>query len=67
MNSLTEKALEKRRNELIDRLIAFHVYKKEGRHLFELTLPELEDEYKSIQTQVHPHSGWESLRWCRRK
>ncbi|GER65707.1 hypothetical protein BpJC7_02660 [Weizmannia acidilactici] len=62
-----ELAAEKRRNELIDRLIAFHIYKKGGKHLFELTLHELEQEYRHIQSQVHPHSGWESIHWKRKK
>ena len=47
-HSLRE-ALENRRSKLINKLIAFKVYKKGDKHLFELTLSELETEYKRFQ------------------
>lgn len=46
MNSAMRKTVENRREQLIEQLIAHRVYKKDGRHLFELTLSELEHEYK---------------------
>ncbi|KHD84728.1 Fur-regulated basic protein FbpA [Heyndrickxia ginsengihumi] len=57
------QAVENRRNELINKLIAFDIYKKEGKHLFELTLSELEAEYKALQSNFHPHCEVESIHW----
>ena len=56
--------VETRRNKLIDELIALEVYKKDDRQLFELSLCELEIEYRRIQTrkEAHPHSDFGSIR-----
>ncbi|WKB37216.1 Fur-regulated basic protein FbpA [Terrilactibacillus sp. S3-3] len=43
------QAIEKRKNELIDRLIKHGVYKKGGRHLYSLSLNDLENEWKIIE------------------
>ena len=63
MGNILRKAVEIRRNELINKLIAFNLYKKEGRHLFELSLTELEIEYKKALAHTHPHSDMGSIRW----
>lgn len=49
MVEMFQKALESRRAKLIDKLIALNVYKKEEKHLFELSLTELEMEYRKLQ------------------
>lgn len=48
MVELFKSALESRRAKIIDKLIALNVYKKEDKHLFELSLIELENEYKKF-------------------
>ncbi|MGE8205581.1 Fur-regulated basic protein FbpA [Heyndrickxia sp. NPDC080065] len=63
MGKFLKEAVENRRNELISKLIEHDQYKKDGKHLFELTLSDLEYEYFKIQSQVHPHSGIDSIRW----
>lgn len=49
MVEMFQKALESRRTKLIENLIALNVYKKEDKHLFELSLTELEMEYRKFQ------------------
>ncbi|WP_312857715.1 Fur-regulated basic protein FbpA [Bacillus haikouensis] len=56
-------ALEKRREELINKLITYNIFKKHDKQLFELTLQELEDEYKEVTCQCHPHSSTSSIHW----
>ncbi|MHC8521962.1 Fur-regulated basic protein FbpA [Rossellomorea sp. H39__3] len=41
-----------RRNELINKLIVHKVYKKGERQLFELTLEELEEEFRCVKKNV---------------
>lgn len=48
MGTLLRKAIEKKRNFLINKLINKGVYKKNDIHLFELTLTDLENEYIKI-------------------
>ncbi|MGG0414106.1 Fur-regulated basic protein FbpA [Peribacillus simplex] len=48
MGILLRKAIEKKRNFLINELINKGVYKKNDIHLFELTLTDLENEYIKI-------------------
>ena len=43
-----KSAIESKRAKIIDKLIALNVYKKEDKHLFELSLTELENEYKKF-------------------
>ncbi|MDN4524532.1 Fur-regulated basic protein FbpA [Fictibacillus fluitans] len=45
MGNQLRKAVESKRNQLITSLIKMGVYKKEERHLFQLTLTDLEEEY----------------------
>ncbi|WP_084820240.1 Fur-regulated basic protein FbpA [Mesobacillus campisalis] len=56
------KAVEKKRKKLIEKLIAFNVYKKEDKHLFELSLTELETEYKKFNSTSHPHNNIGSIK-----
>lgn len=49
METKSYQAIEKRKNELIDRLIKHGVYKKGGRHLYSLSLNDLENEWKIIE------------------
>lgn len=46
MSKQLRLAVEKRKNYLINYLIKEGIYKKNERHLFELTLTDLELEYK---------------------
>jgi hypothetical protein len=63
MGKILRKAVESRRLELINKLIAFGVYKKEEQHLFELSLTDLENEFKKFIGDQHPHSEIESIHW----
>jgi hypothetical protein len=62
MDEIFRNSLEKRRKRLIDKLIAFDVYKKEDKHLFKLSLTELEYEYRRFIIENHPHSDIGSIR-----
>ncbi|MEH7380373.1 Fur-regulated basic protein FbpA [Bacillus sp. JJ1533] len=61
--SLLRDSFEKRRNELINKLLDLDQYKKDGKHLFELTLSELEYAHFKAQSDGHPHSNNSSIRW----
>jgi hypothetical protein len=61
------KAVEDRKKRLIDMLIAFNVYKKDDKHLFELTLSELENEYRKSLSNSHPHGEYGSIHWIGKK
>lgn len=67
MSSVLRQAVENRRMELINKLIAYGVYKKDETHLFQLSLTDLEIEYKKFQEDVHPHSELGSIRWNNKK
>jgi hypothetical protein len=41
--------------ELINKLIAFGIYKKEEKQLFQLSLNDLESEVKKFIEDQHPH------------
>jgi len=62
MGEILRNAVEKRRQSLIDKLIAFQTYKKDNKHLFELSLTELENEYKTLQQLCHPHNNFDSIK-----
>lgn len=62
MGEILRKAVNDRRQKLIDKLISFDLYKKEDKHLFELSLTELESEYRHLRHQSHPHSGIEAIK-----
>lgn len=50
MGNQFRKAVESKRNQLMTSLIEMGVYKKEERHLFQLTLTDLEEEYGKAVT-----------------
>lgn len=50
MGKLLRRAVQLKRKKLINRLIKSGVYKKNNKHLYELTLSDLEKEYKYIVT-----------------
>ncbi|AGK53536.1 hypothetical protein B1NLA3E_08870 [Bacillus sp. 1NLA3E] len=63
VGDILRKAVEDRRKKLIEKLIAFNVYKKEDKHLFELSLTELENEYRGFQLYSHPHGDFGSIQF----
>lgn len=63
MSKLMKKTAENRKNELIGRLLNHQRYKSDGRHLYELTVSELEYIYFQLQSDVHPHGGTDSIVW----
>ena len=67
MGNILRKAVEDKRKGLIERLIAFNIYKKEDKQLFELTLTELEHEYRRFQARCHPHDDFGSIQWSFKK
>lgn len=46
MGNLLRKAVQLKKKHLINKLIKQGIYKKNNKHLYELTLNELEKEYK---------------------
>lgn len=48
MSQLSE-AVVRRKDELIKKLLHLGVYKKDGHHLYELTLSEVETEYDNVR------------------
>lgn len=63
MGNNLRKSLENKRRKLIEKLLVFSVYKKEDKHLFELSLTELENEYRNFKLYSHPHSELGSIQW----
>ena len=51
MGKVFRKAIEKRKNFLINQLINRGIYKKNDTHLFELILSDLEEEYNKMRNQ----------------
>ena len=49
MKNLLRSAVQLKRQKLIKKLIKSGIYKKNNKHLYELTLSELEKEYKYIK------------------
>jgi len=66
MGEILQEAIHNRRNELINKLIVHNIFKKGDKQLFELTLQELENEYKYLQKECHPHSDVGSIHWKNR-
>jgi len=67
VGNILRDAVENKRKKLIDKLIAFNVYKKEDKHLFELSLTELENEYKAFKSIQHPHCNLGSIKIINKK
>lgn len=57
--------IEERRNKMIDKLLAYNIYKVEDKQLYQLTLPELETVYLNYQITYHPHGEMSSIQWNR--
>lgn len=49
MKNILRHAVQLQKQNLINRLIKSGIYKKNDKHLYELTLSELENEYKYIK------------------
>lgn len=49
MKNLLRSAVQLKKQKLIDKLIKAGIYKKNNKHLYELTLTDLEKEYKYIE------------------
>lgn len=64
---ILREAVEKRRAELINKLITFGAFKIKEKHLFQVTLSELESEYKRFLVGMHPHGQLGSIRWSKKK
>lgn len=62
VGNILRKAVEDRRKKLIEKLIAFKVYKKDDKQLLELSLTELENEYRRFQSHSHPHDDFSSIK-----
>lgn len=67
MGDILRKAVENRREKLINRLIAFNLNQEENQYLYELSLTELENEYRKLQSKGHPHSALSSIKWLNKK
>ncbi len=49
MEKLLRKAVQQKRQYLIEQLIKSGIYKKHDKHLYEWTLSDLEEEYKYVE------------------
>jgi hypothetical protein len=49
MKNLLRSAVQLKKQKLINKLIKSGIYKKGNKHLYELTLSDLENEYKYIE------------------
>jgi len=67
MGNILREAVENKRKKLIETLIAFNVYKREDKHLFELSLTELQNEYKAFKALQHPHCNFGSIKLANKK
>lgn len=67
MGNILRKAVENRRKKVINALITYHLNQEENQYLFELSLTELENEYRKLQSQGHPHSVLSSIQWQYKK
>ena len=67
MGEILRKAVEDRRKKVINTLITYHLNQEENQYLFDLSLTELENEYRKLQSQGHPHSALSSIQWQNRR
>lgn len=56
-------SIEKRRQKLINKLIAYNIYKEDDQQLNKSSLSKLEYEYRKFQSQYHPHGEYRSIQW----
>ncbi|NCU18566.1 Fur-regulated basic protein FbpA [Pallidibacillus pasinlerensis] len=61
MTQTNRKTIAERKNKLINKLLAYNIYKKGDKHLYELSLFELEQEYKKLVNESHPHGEVKSI------
>lgn len=66
MVNILRTAVEDRRKKLIDKLIAYQIYKKDDKYFLELSLTELENEYRTFRSYCHPHNDFGSIKWTRK-
>ncbi|MCQ6282832.1 Fur-regulated basic protein FbpA [Bacillus sp. EB600] len=59
MKNLLQSAVQLKKQKLINKLIKSGIYKKGNKHLYELTLSDLENEYKYIEKK----SGDRNKKW----
>lgn len=62
MSDVLRKAVEERKKALISKLLAYNVYSSEAQ-LMKLSLKELENEFKRMISDSHPHSDTGSIHW----
>ncbi|WP_246001166.1 Fur-regulated basic protein FbpA [Oceanobacillus piezotolerans] len=62
MGEIFRKGVMERRKKLTDILIKWNVYENEE-SLNDLSLTELEREYKNLILESHPHDSVRSIRW----
>jgi hypothetical protein len=67
MANALRQTIEKRRAELIHKLLYFKVFQKDVQYLLELPLSDLENEFENIQLQLHPHNNFGSIQWVKNK
>ncbi|WP_394234020.1 Fur-regulated basic protein FbpA [Niallia oryzisoli] len=63
MGKFFQEGIEKKRKNIINKLIFFNVYHKDDKKLYELSLPELVYEYRKFQLESHPHGEFSSIKW----
>jgi hypothetical protein len=62
MENILRNAVEQRRKTLINILLNFKIVGSEEQ-LSRLSLTELEDEFKRLRSDSHPHSDTGSIQW----
>lgn len=62
MENILRNAVEQRRKTLINILLNFKIFDSEEQ-LTKLSLTELEDEFKRLKADSHPHSDTGSIQW----
>jgi Fur-regulated basic protein A len=58
MQNTLRYAVQAKKEKLINKMIQSGIYKKNNKHLYELTLTDLEEEYKNMERDRHhvpPH------------
>ncbi|GGE35831.1 hypothetical protein GCM10011391_13250 [Pullulanibacillus camelliae] len=58
-----QESMESKKEELVNKLISFNVFKIKQKQLFELSLEQLEHAYDKIVGAAHPHSGVGAIQW----
>ncbi|PGY16040.1 Fur-regulated basic protein FbpA [Bacillus sp. AFS031507] len=62
MENILRNAVEQRRKTLINILLTFKIFDSEEQ-LLKLPLTDLENEYKRLKSNCHPHSDTGSIQW----